>query len=186
MVGWAKFLYTPNGKNHGYYLWEFAKKQDNWFTMLRTIDQTRKSNGDRVITQHQIDQLRAQGKDEEFIQQEYYCSFRMGTAGAYYAKLMEEARSEHRIRSVMYDRSLPVHTAWDIGVDDFTSIIFFQQTGNEYHIIDFYEGMGEGVDFYVMYCGRSVELENSTMEIITYHTMQKQSNLLLVVNLLYR
>jgi len=146
--GWAKFLYTPNGKNHGYYLWEFAKKQDDWFTMLRTIDQTRKSNGDRVITQHQIDQLRAQGKDEEFIQQEYYCSFRMGTAGAYYAKLMEEARSEHRIRSVMYDRSLPVHTAWDIGVDDFTSIIFFQQTGNEYHIIDFYEGMGEGVDFY--------------------------------------
>ena len=146
--GWAKFLYTPNGKNHGYYLYEFAKKQKDWFTMLRTIDQTRKNNGDRVITQHQIDQLRAQGKDEEFIQQEYYCSFTMGTAGAYYAKHMETARREGRICRVMYDRALPVHTAWDIGVNDFCSIIFFQQTSNEFHIINFYENMGEGVQFY--------------------------------------
>jgi len=146
--GWAKFLYTPNGKNHGYYLYEFAKKQDDWFTMLRTIRQTRKANGDPVITEHQIQQLREQGKEEEFIQQEYYCSFSMGTAGAYFAKLMEEARKEGRIRRVTYDRALPVHTAWDIGVDDYTSIIFYQQTGNEYHIIDFYEDMGNGVDFY--------------------------------------
>jgi len=146
--GWAKFLYTPNGKNHGYYLYEFAKKQDDWFTMLRTIDQTRKENGEPVITQKQIQQLRDQGKDEEFIQQEYYCSFKMGTAGAYFAKMMEEARNEGRIRRIAYDRALPVHTAWDIGVDDFCSIIFFQITGNEFHIIDFYEGQGEGVQFY--------------------------------------
>ena len=146
--GWAKFLYTPNGKNHGYDLYEHAKRDPEWFTMLRTIDQTRKENGDPVITLKQIDGLRARGVSEEFIQQEYYCSFRMGTAGAYYAKLMEDARVEGRIRRVAFDNSIPVHTAWDIGVNDFTSIIFFQKIRNEYHLIDFYESIGEGVQFY--------------------------------------
>ena len=146
--GWAKFLYTPNGKNHGYDLYESAKKDDEWFTMLRTIAQTRKLDGDPVITVAQIDKLRARGVSEEFIQQEYYCSFRMGTEGAYYAKLMELARDEGRIRRVSYDRALPVHTAWDIGVGDFCCIVFFQKVFNEYHIIDYYEGMGEGVQFY--------------------------------------
>ena len=146
--GWAKFLYTPNGKNHGYDLYEFAKKDDEWFTMLRTIDQTRKLDGSPVITTKQIDGLRARGLSEEFIQQEYYCSFTMGTEGAYYAKLIEQARKENRIRRVAYDNTIPVHTAWDIGVGDFCSIIFFQKAFNEYHIIDFYENMGEGIQFY--------------------------------------
>ncbi len=146
--GWAKFLYTPNGKNHGYDLYEHAKRDPEWFTLLRTIDQTCRADGSPVITLKQINSLRARGVAEEFIQQEYYCSFRMGTAGAYYAKLMEDARQDDRIRRVAFDNSLPVHTAWDIGVNDFTSIIFFQKMYNEYHIIDFYENMGEGVQFY--------------------------------------
>ena len=146
--GWAKFLYTPNGKNHGYYLYEHAKRDDEWFTMLRTIDHTKKLDGTPVITIEQINKLRARGVAEEFIQQEYYCSFRMGTEGAYYAKLMEDARDQGRIRRVTYDNSLPVHTAWDIGVGDSCCIIFFQKVFNEYHIIDYYEGMGEGVQYY--------------------------------------
>ena len=146
--GWAKFLYTPNGKNHGYDLYEHAKRDDEWFTMLRTIDHTRKLDGSPVITLQQIESLRARGVSEEFIQQEYYCSFRMGTEGSYYSKLMEDAREQGRIRRVPFDVSLPVHTAWDIGVGDFCCIIFFQKAFNEYHIIDYYEGMGEGIQYY--------------------------------------
>lgn len=146
--GWAKFLYTPNGKNHGYDLYEHAKRSDEWFTMLRTINHTKKADGSPVITEKQIQSLRERGLSEEFIQQEYYCSFRMGTAGAYYAKLMEDARQENRIRRIPHQNTLPVHTAWDIGVNDFTSIIFFQKIYGEYHIIDFYENMGEGIQFY--------------------------------------
>jgi len=146
--GWAKFLYTPNGKNHGYDLYEYAKKASDWFTMLRTIRDTKKKDGSPVITEEQIQGLRERGLAEEFIQQEYYCSFSMGTAGAYYAKLIEEARKEGRIRRVAYDKNLPVHTAWDIGVGDFCSIIFFQKAFNEFHFIDYYEGQGEGIQFY--------------------------------------
>jgi hypothetical protein len=146
--GWAKFLYTPNGKNHGWDLYNFAKSDPDWFTLLLTINETRKDDGTPVITLDQINALRRRGVSEEFIQQEYYCSFTMGTEGAYYAKLMEEARQKGRIRRVPFDNTLPVHTAWDIGVSDFTSIIFFQKAFNEYHHIDYYENQGEGLQFY--------------------------------------
>lgn len=146
--GWAKFLYTPNGKNHGYELWNYAESSSDWFSMMRTINQTKKPDGTPVITPEFIQSLRDRNVDEELIQQEYYCSFRMGTAGAYYAKLMEAARQAGRIRRVPFDNTLPVHTAWDIGVNDFTSIIFFQKIWREYHVINFYENMGEGVQFY--------------------------------------
>jgi phage terminase large subunit len=146
--GWAKFLYTPNGKNHGWQLYNFAKSDPEWFTMLLTIEDTKKSDGTPVITLDQINSLRRRGVSEEFIQQEYYCSFTMGTEGAYYAKLMENARTEGRIRRVPYDDTLPVHTAWDVGVSDFTSIIFYQRIFNEYHHIDYLENQGEGIQYY--------------------------------------
>ena len=148
--GWAKFLYTPNGKNHGYYLWEYAKHHpEEWESILLTIDETRKEDGTPVMTLEQIDALRERGVDEELIQQEYYCSFTMGTAGAYYAKLMEKARQDGRIKKVLLDTATAVHTFWDIGVSDFTSIIFAQILPGEYHIIDFYENHSEGVQHYI-------------------------------------
>lgn len=148
--GWAKFLYTPNGRNHGWNLWKFAQEDDDWFTMLKTIDHTRREDGTPVITLEQIESLRRRKVDEAFIQQEYYCSFDYGTAGAYFARLMNEAWSQRRIKNIPFDPALPVHTAWDIGVTDSTAIIFFQRLPGEYHIIDYYENSGEGVGHYAL------------------------------------
>jgi phage terminase large subunit len=41
-----------------------------------------------------------------------------------------------------------VHTAWDIGFGDSTSITFWQEIGGELRIIDFYENHGEGIAHY--------------------------------------
>lgn len=68
--------------------------------------------------------------------------------GAYYAKWINEARKEGRITSVPYEKALPVHTWWDLGVGDATSIGFFQLYGREWRMIDFYESSGEGLAFY--------------------------------------
>ena len=146
--GWAKFLYTPNGRNHGWNLWKFAQDDLEWYTMLRTIDQTFREDGNPVITLKQIDSLRRRGVDESFIQQEYYCSFDYGTAGAYYARIMNRAWQEKKIKNVPHDPALPVHTAWDVGIGDSTAIIFFQKLPGEYHIIDYYENSGEGIAHY--------------------------------------
>lgn len=146
--GWAKFLYTPNGKNHGYYLWENTVNDPDWHNIILNIEETKQNDGSPVITKEFVESLRKRGVDEEFIQQEYYCSFTMGTAGSYYAKLMEKARQEGRIKRVLLDTATPVHTFWDIGVSDFTSIIFAQILPGEYHDIDFYENHGEGIAHY--------------------------------------
>lgn len=66
------------------------------------------------------------------------------TEGAYYARLVAAAESSGRIGHYPYDPSLPVHTAWDIGVDDYTAIWFMQENGTEARAIDYYEASGIG------------------------------------------
>lgn len=64
---------------------------------------------------------------------------------AYYARLIARAEREGRIGDFPYDPSLPVDTAWDIGIDDYTSIWFIQNDGFEPRVIDFFETSGAGL-----------------------------------------
>lgn len=68
--------------------------------------------------------------------------------GAIYKDQIEKAKADDRITGVPYDPSLKVHTVWDIGVGDSTSIWFAQQYGKEIRIIDYYEASGEGLPHY--------------------------------------
>ena len=69
--------------------------------------------------------------------------------GAYYAVEMRTAKDAGRIGVVNYEPSLPVTTAWDLGVGDSTAIWFAQYSGAEIRIIDYYESSGVGLDHYV-------------------------------------
>ncbi len=69
-------------------------------------------------------------------------------SGAVYAKWMQAAFDEGRVFNGVYDASLPVHTAWDLGYDDATAIIFWQRAGKECRVIDAYEASGEDVEHY--------------------------------------
>lgn len=59
--------------------------------------------------------------------------------GAIYANELRDAANEDRITRVPYDRSQPVHTAWDLGHGDYTAIWFFQRIGFENHFIDYHQ-----------------------------------------------
>jgi hypothetical protein len=59
--------------------------------------------------------------------------------GAIYGDVLKAARDEGRICGVPYDAHVPVHTYWDIGINDATSIWFCQRVGREWHVIDYYE-----------------------------------------------
>lgn len=69
--------------------------------------------------------------------------------GAIYADEMRIALEGGRITNVPYDASQPVHTAWDLGRSDNTSIWFFQKIGFEYRLIDFYQNSGKFVQHYI-------------------------------------
>lgn len=140
--GWAVFNFTPRGANHGKDLYDMAKGNPEWFSQLLTIKDT------GVVSEDDIQKEREAGMSEDFVQQEFYCSFTLGVEGAYYAKYMEEARNENRISNVAWNKQARVYTAWDLGYGDSCAIIFYQVVGQELHIIDYYENHGEGLPHY--------------------------------------
>lgn len=142
--GWALFISTPRGKNHMWELYQIAKNSDDWFCYKLTLDDT------RHIPYVEIERERAEGLlSEDLIQQEYFTSFTLGVEGSYYAKYLDKMNLENRITCVPWESSFPVNTAWDIGVRDKTSIVFFQNVGQSVRIIDFYENSKEGLEHYV-------------------------------------
>lgn len=148
--GWAIFPYTPRGQNHGKNLFDMACKNQDWFCQRLGVDDT------GIITPEQIEQERKElvvqiGLEaaNAIIQQEYFCSFTAAVLGSYYGHLIRELEKDGRISTESYEPSLPVITAWDIGVGDSTAIWFAQKIGNELRIIDYYEASGVGLPHYV-------------------------------------
>jgi len=142
--GWAVFNGTPRGKNHQYELDQVARENpEKWFYQRLTIDDT------KLIPIEAIEQERKEGKSEEIIQQEYYCSYDRGVEGSYYGRLLDQVRKDQRVGKVPYEPRSQVNTYWDIGYGDSTSIIFAQQVGTEFRIIDYYEAHGEGLSHYI-------------------------------------
>ena len=149
--GWAVFIYTARGKNHGYQLYTMAKKTKEWFCELLTVNDTKRDDGSPVIGPEIIQQERDEGMSEEKIQQEYFCSFDAQIPGAIYSTQLSTARDDHRILSIPVDPMLEVHTAWDLGISDAMSIWFFQTIGNEIRLIHYYESHNEGMEHYIQY-----------------------------------
>lgn len=140
--GWALFIYTARGRNHGYTMIEMAKKNPKWHAEILDVDTT------GAVSKQAIQDERESGMPEEMIQQEFYCSFDAPIVGAYYGELMMKMLEDKRICNVPYESNLLVHTAWDLGVGDATSIVFYQVYGHEIRIIDYYENSGEGLAHY--------------------------------------
>lgn len=142
--GKALFLSTPRGRNHLYDLYQIAQhNKDQWFSYLLTVEDT------KHISLDEIERERREGiMSDDLILQEYYCSFAAGIEGAYYTKYIDKLKLNNQIGSVPWEPSMMVNTAWDIGVRDSTSIIFFQIIGPTLHIIDFYEKSKEGLEHY--------------------------------------
>jgi len=129
--GTAIFISTPRGRNHFYDLFRTGQSFEGWFTQKLTIEDT------NVLTKNDVDQEMLEGMSEELALQEYYCSFDRGIEGSFYAKLMQKLHEEERICEINYDPYKLVHTAWDLGWDDETVIIFFQLVGDNIKIIDY-------------------------------------------------
>jgi phage terminase large subunit len=163
--GWAVFIYTPMGKNHGYRLWERVhasqRIKDQWFTSLLTIEDTRRDapgeDGSWVTTVQDVEDDIAEGMDEALARQEYFCSWEGHLRGAYYGDLLTRLRSENRIGLFPHDPGRLVTTAWDVGVDDATAIVFTQTINGVPRIIDYFEAIKNaknGLPWYVKYLRR--------------------------------
>ena len=144
--GSATFLGTPAGHNHFFDMLETAKKEmaegsEDWYYKIC------KASESNIVKQEELDAARASMTEEQY-EQEFECSFTAAIIGAYYAKLLSDA-DNGRITRVPYDPAYPVHTAWDLGVNDSTAIWFAQSfRGGAINVIDYYESSGVGLDHY--------------------------------------
>ena len=141
--GWALFISTPRGKNHLWTLSELAQNSPDWFYLKLTVEDT------QHIPMEEIEKEKREGiMSDDMIQQEYYTSFTMGVEGSYYSKYIDLAKRDGRISMIPWENGFKVHTAWDIGVHDSTTILFFQTIGQTVRIIDCYENSKQGLEHY--------------------------------------
>lgn len=148
--GWALFIYTPRGRNHGARLLDMARAEpDSWFAQVLTVEDTGAVPME-VIEQERRELTRQYGEEDadKLIRQEWFCSFDAAIRGAYYADWMDKADRDGRIGKVPHVPEEPVHTAWDLGIGDSTAIWFFQVIGSEVRVIDYIEHAGLGLADY--------------------------------------
>lgn len=139
--GWALFSGTPNGKNAFYDLYLAHKDDPDWLVRVYRASETGILSAEELA-----DARKLLGEDE--YQQEYECSWAAAIYGSYYAKLLADAERDNRITKVPVDPALPVHTAWDLGMDDAMAIWFVQQHGPQVRLVDYLENSGLGLDYY--------------------------------------
>ena len=140
--GWLSLCGTPKGMNNLFYDYYLKAQSDpNWFLHTAKVSDT------KLIDQEELDAaLSVMGQAK--YNQEFECSFIGNITGSIYGDLLNAMEDEKRITRVPYDPSYPVNTAWDIGFNDSTAIIFFQNIGHAINIIDFYEDNNKAFPHY--------------------------------------
>ena len=149
MKGYAIWIGTPQGRNEFVRLYEENIKRKDWNCQLYDIEKSFKEEPENFSELYDEAQMQKYHMLEDEWLQEWMCNFDAAVKGAYYSKEISDAREAGRITSVPHDPSLEVHTVWDLGISDYTTIGFFQTYGKEIRMIDYYQNHGEGLDHYV-------------------------------------
>lgn len=147
--GWALFIWTPRGRNHATRAFEARERnKDRWFTQRLPASRTSVFSPAQLALERQelIDEEGSEEEGDARYRQEYLVDFDASVPGSYFGSTIARAREEGRIGQFAYDPALPVLTAWDLGVDDYTAIWFLQENGIQVRAIDYYETSGEGAE----------------------------------------
>ena len=99
------------------------------------------------VLEQELSHLKATDPDAYLNVWEGFC--RVTLEGAIYANEIRQATTEGRITRVPYDESQPVHTFWDLGWADCTSIWFAQRVGFDYMLIDYYQNQFQKLAHYI-------------------------------------
>jgi hypothetical protein len=130
------FISTPNGFNHFYDMFYQQGFDDDYKSFHYT------SYDNPYIDRDEIDKTKREMTDRSFAQ-EFLAEFNKPQGTVY-----EEWDLSH-FKDVPYDINLPVHLSMDFGINDPTSIIWIQNTGSEYRVIDYYEANNANIDHFV-------------------------------------
>jgi len=139
--GWAVFIGTPKGHNAFWDLYNDATNDDGWYVKTLRASQT------KLLAQEELDDAAKMMSQDQYLQ-EFECDFESAILGAYYGKEMRALTDAGRITNVEYDPLFPVHTAWDLGYSDDTSIWWYQVVHGEIRVLDYHSSNGQAIAYY--------------------------------------
>jgi phage terminase large subunit len=140
--GFMILVGTPKGMANLFYdYYQKAQADPKWFLHIAKASQTKIVDEDELAAA-----LTVMGPQK--YEQEFECSFIGNIQGSIYGDIISSLEDKKQITRVPVDPSYQVNVAWDLGFNDATSLIFFQQIGHMIHIVDFYENTNEPLPHY--------------------------------------
>lgn len=139
--GWVVFIGTPRGRNQFWDIYEFARNDPDWYAAVFKASET------EIIPAEDLATLKKQ-QDPDTYEQEMECSFVAAIKGSYYGQIIADLERTGRIREVLWDKSQPVFTSWDLGWTDTTAIWFYQLGFQELRYINYYEASNQDIPHY--------------------------------------
>lgn len=150
--GWALFIYTPRGYNHGYTTYEGARNNPKSFAEILTADQTLVIPAD-VLAEERRAYREEYGEYEgdALYRQEYECDFSAANIGAILGRYVEDADKQGRISdAIEYDPDgAPLEISADIGRRDAAAWWFWQPRVDGFAIVDYDEDSGLVADEWI-------------------------------------
>ena len=140
-LGWAVFIGTPKGHNSFWDVYSNALNNPEWYVKTLRASQT-----ELIPASELADAAKMMSQDQYL--QEFECDFESAILGAFYGKEMRALTDSGRITNVEYDPLFPVHTAWDLGYSDDTSIWWYQVVHGEIRLLDYHSSNGQPIAFY--------------------------------------
>jgi hypothetical protein len=138
--GWCVFGGTPKGKNQFWNIYETARQNPlEWFLLRLPAS----SSG--LLPPSELAAARAQLTEDQYLQ-EMETSFEASILGSFFGTELREAEEQGRVTTVAVDANVPVHTAWDLGYRDDTSVWWYQVIRGEIHVVDFYSVSGANIE----------------------------------------
>jgi len=142
--GWCVWIGTPKGHNEFYNIHKRSMNEKDWFGMVL------KASKSGLLDAAELKDAAKDMTGDQY-EQEFECSFEAVIQGSVYGKWIRGAIDKGMAKSGVYDPELPVYTAWDLGFDDLTCILFWQKAGKEIRVIHAYANSGEGIEHYCDY-----------------------------------
>ena len=139
--GWAVFIGTPKGHNQFFDIYNSASKSEDWYVKTLRASQT-----NLLPAEELADAAKMMSQDQYLA--EFECDFESAIIGAYYGKEMRVLTDSGRITNIEHDPMFPVHTAWDLGYSDDTSIWWYQVVHGEIRILDYHSSNGQPIAYY--------------------------------------
>lgn len=133
---WAIVAGTPKGKRGMYRMSQNKAFREFHFSSYDNPDLSPEELQDLV------DEYQAYGED--YYRQEIMAEY-IKPVGVVYKEFNEDVQ----VKDFDYDPALPLHCAWDFGVNDPTAIIWLQPHGTELRVVDYYEASDAAIEHFV-------------------------------------